>query len=609
MPTAASIASKMMLALRASEPDLDTSIGTPLRKILDAVSESIAESYTDQHLINYVYDIDSKTGGDLDDFVELFGMARLPAQRAQGVVTFTRPNDIYAQQTSVVIAPGTQVIALTNPPVYHQTTVSAILNPPQLSVDVPVQAVTAGTSGNVAAGLLATLVNVTGTINSVTNAAATAGGTAEESDEQLRTRFKTTVFRSLAGTEAMYRAVALEIPQDPALPGTPAISQVNVIGSTKRHREQIQLVSGTASTTLTGMAYIFADNLFCGSDIDAGSMLTSGVHYTFTPSNPSDGITDATATITSLNAQMPDGLYDLDFEYVPQASRNDPGNTRFGTGGINNRIDVWANGQVVGTAVQSMVFTSGKLFSASSASLYYRNRFRQSNDSQPIPLASDVFLPLAYGPIISVPDIISIGGTDYVEGTDYWIVYQDDSFGHTASALYGLAWNASHKPAENAVFSLTYTYNKVARLLQDGIDQWRLVGTDAKGHCGKPVPLRFNLAIMYDRRFDSTAVKSDIDAALSAFLTSLGFEAALQVSDILQVVHNVPGVDNVRFLTSTDDATFYAIGRMSLYTTNTQVARYASSGRVIDVQFPGNEYPTFHSTRIVQKASNSFGQG
>jgi uncharacterized phage protein gp47/JayE len=608
MPTAASIASKMMLALRASEPDLDTSIGTPLRKILDAVSESIAEAYTDQHLINYAYDIDSKTGGDLDDFVQLFGMARLPAQRAQGVVTFTRPNNATSQQIAQVIPPGTQVIALTNPPVYHQTTVSAILNPAQLSVDVPVQAVSAGTAGNVAAGLLSTLVQISGTISGATNAAATTGGTSLESDEQLRDRFKKTVFRSLAGTEAMYSAVALEIPQDPATPGLRAVSQVNVIGSTKRHREQVQLVSGQASTTLTGMAYIFADNVFCGSDIDAGSMLTSGIHYTFTPSNPSDGITDATAVLSALNTAMPDGLYDLDFEYVPQASRNDPGNTRFGRGGINNRVDVWANGQVLDTATQSVVFTSNKLFSTTPSSLYYRNRFRQSSDTQPIPLANDVFLPLAYGPIVTVPSTIPIGGTTYVLGTDYWIAYQDDCFGHAASSLYGLAWNGSHKPAENALFSLTYTYNKVARLLQDGIDQWRLVGTDAKAHCGKRVPLRFNLAVMYDRRFDPTAVKTDIDTALGEFLNSLGFEASLQVSDILQVVHNTPGVDNVRFLTSTDDATFYSIGRMSLFTTNLQVARYASSGRVIDVQFPGNEYPVFHSTRIVAKAANSFGQ-
>lgn len=599
----------MMLALRASEPDLDTSIGTPLRKILDAVSESIAEAYTDQHLINYVYDIDSKTGGELDQFVELFGFARLPAQRAQGVVTFTRPENIYSEQTAALIPPGTQVMALTNPPVYHQTTVSAVLDPGQLTVDVPVQAVSAGTAGNVAAGLLNTLIKISGTINAVTNAAATTGGSSQESDEQLRTRFKSTVFRSLAGTEAMYRAVALEIPQDPALPGTRAVSQVNVIGSVKRHREQVQLVGGAASTTLTGMAYIFADNVFCGSDIDAGTMLTSGLHYTFTPSNPSDGVTDASASLTSLNSQMPDGLYDLDFEYVPQASRNDPGNTRFNNGGINNRIDVWANGQVLDTATQSVVFTTGKLFNTTPSSLYYRNRFRQGSDSAPIPLSGDVFIPLAFGPIVTIPDIITVSGTDYAEGTDYWIVYQDDCFGHAASSLYGLAWNVSHKPADNAVFSLTYTYNKIARLLQDGIDQWRLVGTDAKAHCGKRVPLRFNLAIMYDRRFDSAAVKTDIDTALSAFLDSLGFEAALQVSDVLQVIHNVAGVDNVRFLTSTDDTTFYAVGRMSLFTANLQVARYASSGRVVDIQFPGNEYPVFHSTRIVQKASNSFGQG
>jgi len=157
--------------------------------------------------------------------------------------------------------------------------------------------------------------------------------------------FKATVFRSLAGTQSMYQAIALATPQDPTTPGLNAVSQCNVLGSSRRYREQIQIVSGTASSTVQNAAYIFADNMYAGADIDAGNMLTPGTDFTFTPSNPTNG-SNATAVITSTSANMPDGLYDLDIEYVPQASRNDPGNTRFGLGGINNRVDVWINGQI-----------------------------------------------------------------------------------------------------------------------------------------------------------------------------------------------------------------------------------------------------------------------
>jgi hypothetical protein len=230
------------------------------------------------------------------------------------VVTFTRPNDNFAATTAMVIPPNTQVVAQTNPIIYVQTTISAVMNPGQLTVDVPVQAVVAGPGGNVAAGLLATVATAVSGIASVVNAAPMSGGSAQESDADLRVRFRATVFRSLAGTQSMYQAIALATPQDPTMPLTRAVTQVNVLGATKRYREQIQVVGGTATSTLTRAAYIFTDNVYCGADIDAGNMLIQGTNFTFTPSNPTTGA-DATAVLTALSG-MPDGLYDLDFEYV-----------------------------------------------------------------------------------------------------------------------------------------------------------------------------------------------------------------------------------------------------------------------------------------------------
>jgi uncharacterized phage protein gp47/JayE len=595
----------MITALRASEPDLDTSIGTPLRKILDAVGESIAEAYVDEHLITYAYDIDSKVEGDLDDFVGLFGFARIPAQRSQGVVTFTRPHDDVANQTALVIPPGTQVAALTNPLIYVQTTTSAVLNPGQYSAEIPVQALTSGPQGNVAAGLVTQLITPGG-ISAAINTNPLSGGSAQESDEELRARFKATVFRSLAGTQAMYDGVAREIPQDPSLSESRAVSRVNVLGSSKRWREQIQVVGGTATSTITNAAFIFSDNAFVGADLDAGNMLTPGVHYTLTPSNPTNRA-DASVVLASLStAAMPDGLYDLDFEYVPQASRNDPGNTRFAQGGINNRIDVWVDGQVIETATQSVVFQDTKKFT-STPGTYYNARFTQDSDAVATPVANNIFIPLAFGPILSVPDSITIAGTTYVEGTDYWIVHQSDCFGYTANSLFGLSWIASRRPVNGTVFSIPYSFNKVAGLLQDAIAQWRLLGTDAKAHCGKRVYLRFNFAIMYDRRYDPYVVKTQVDQAIADFLGNLGFDAQLQISDIIQTVHNVPGVDNVRFLNSTDGPTFIAVQRMSPFSPNTVLSTYSSGGRPYDIQFGDDQYPVFHSSIISARAANSFG--
>lgn len=607
MPSAGDIASNMVAALRVAEPNLDTSIGTPIRKILDTVAESVAEAYTDSQLITYQYDIDSKVGGDLDDFVALFGFTRIRAQRAQGTVTFGRPGGATANAQAVVIPPGTQVVAILNPLVYVQTTVSAVLDPGQLTVDIPVITLTAGSQGNVGAGLLTTLAQGIPGITSVTNAQALTGGTAQESDEQLRARFKATVFRSLAGTEAMYAAIPREIPQDVNSPGSRAISHANVIGASKRFREQIQVTGGTANSTVTAAAYIYADGVVCGTDIDGGVLLTQGSNFTFTPTNPTNG-SNATAVLAAVTG-MPDGIYELEFEYVPQASRNDPANTRFNKGYINNRIDIWCNGTIAEQATQSITFSNAIVTNDTAGSPYNRSQFPYSNPAANVPPAGYIIIPLAFGPIISVPSTIVISGTTYTYQTDYWFGWRSGPFGSGANSIYALVWKNTSAPANGSTFSLTYTYNRVARDVQDAVDRWRLLGTDAWAHCGLQIPIKFHFAITYDRRFTPSSVNANIDTALAALLETLGFGTPLQVSDVLQTVHNVPGVDNVRFLNSTDDATSYAMTQMSTFAANTQVGTpYNASGRAIDVQFPPSEYPVFHSTRIITKASNNFGQ-
>lgn len=607
MTTTGDVAANLVSALNAAEPDLDTSPGTPIRKIIDTFAEALAEAYADSHLIQYQYDIDSKIGGDLDDFCALFGITRLPAQRAQGVVTFTRPNDQFAATTALLIPGGTQVVAQTNPMVYAQTTVASVMSAGQRTADVPVQAVTAGPSGNVAAGMLTTVATAVSGITTVVNAQPLSGGAAAESDADLRTRFRNTVFRSLAGTQSMYQAIALAVPQDPLLPQSRAVSRVNVLGSSKRYREQIQLVGGTATSTVQRAAYIWPDNVYCGTDIDAGNLLTQGTNFSFAPSNPTTG-GNASAVLTALSA-MPDGLYDLDFEYVPQASRNDPGNTRFAKGGVNNRIDVWVNGSINEIATQSVVFSNSRRFSDTLTDPYYRQAFKQSSATTPNPPANNIFVPLAFGPILSVPATLVIAGTTYNLGSDYWITQREDAFGMSPRSLYGLAWQTTRVPANGAAFSISYTYNRVARDVQENIEQWRLVGTDALAHCGLQRLIRFHLAVVYNRQYDSSAVNTNINTALTELCASLGFSASLQVSDVLQTVHNVPGVDNVRFLTSTDDAVSYAMTEMSPWAANTQIGLYASGGRAADASFGDAHYPVFHSTRIIAKAANTFGTG
>lgn len=608
------IASQIVGTLRLTDPELDTSVGTTTRKIIDAVAESIAESYIDQHLLTYQYDIDSKIEADLDDFVQLFGMARLGAKRATGVVVFTRAA-ASANTTTVFIPVNTQIRSNTTPPVMVQTVVGAYMEPGALAVTVPVQAVEAGPAGNVAANSLVNLATPVQGVGSVVNVNPLTGGTHQETDDELRYRWKTTVFRSLAGTEQMYLGIALDEPN---------CYVANVVGASRKRREQVQVVAGSAQCTVDDAAYIYAEPVFVGTNIDAGDVYLKGAHYSWNTSvNPPR---------VEVIADIADGtLLEVDFEYLPKASRNDPAN------GITNRVDVWVGGQRAIAAVQSIVFRQDLRFTAVSTDQRYTGKFRRMIGSQPA--SGNVFIPLAFGPILTVPPTISVNGQVYAQATKekplgttetvgaetikyaYHVVHEDTASGYTATSAFGLEWDANNLPANNTVFTLggqaegsDYTYNQMIAAIQDAIYRWRLVGIDAKVHQAKQMMLKFNVAIMYERGANRAATDTAIDQAVADWMTTIGFQGRVQVSDILQQIHNVAGVDNVRFLHGGDVVGYvhanrnsYNVGIQLMVNGEVTTTYVDSSGRPKDLRFGDGELPVFHSMTKVVKAENSFG--
>lgn len=609
------IASQIISNLRVTDPELDTSVGTPTRKIIDAVSESIAEAYIDNHLLTYQYDIDAKSEADLDDFVQLFGMARMPAKRASGTVVFTRSGSSSASST-VFIPVNTEIRSNTSPSVVVQTVSGAYLEPGALSVTVAVQAVEAGPSGNLAAGTLVNIATPVQGVGVATNIQPLNGGTHQETDNELRTRWKKTVFRSLAGTEQMYLGVALDDPN---------CYVANVVGSSKKRREQIQIVAGVGQTTVDDAVYIYAEPVFVGRNIDGGDINLKDRDYSWNNSvnPPRIEVLDAT--------KLPDDtIIEVDFEYQPRGSRNDPDN------GIGNRVDVWVGGRRAQGAVQSVIFRTANLFTDTATDTLYRQRFRRTNGTAPA--SGNAFVPLAWGPILSVPGTLSIGGSVYALATPekplgtvetvggeevtyaYRVVHQDDAFGYTPSALFGLEWHAAAMPANNAIFTIggqntsPYTFNAMIGSIQEAVDRWRLLGVDAKVHQAKTVELRLSLAIMYDPRANRAAVDTEIDRVLAEAMTGTGFQGRVQVSDLLQVIHNVSGVDNVRFLHGGDHSGYnsaapngYTVGIQRMVEGAVAESYVDITGRPKDLRFGDDELPIFHSSIKVVRAENSFG--
>ena len=615
----------MRSGLAVSDPDLDTSVGSTTRKIIDVVAESISESYMDQHMLTYQYDIDSKIEGDLDTFCQAIGgISRLAAKRANGTVTFTRTG---TGATTVLIPVNTQINTTSSPVVAVQTITGASMGVGQLSVSVPVQAVVAGPQGNVGANSLTAIASQVEGVAAVTNLQPLTGGTLQETDDELRDRWKKTAFRSNAGTDPMYLATALNDPD---------VTAAQVIGASKRRREQVQVTGGSASSTVDDAAYVFTTGVFLGGNLDNNTLLLKDLDYAWASTTPPK-ITMASGVSTydtgnkdsngnPVRAAIEGAVLDLDFEYTPQASRNDPEGTRFGKGSILNRVDVWVAGQRPVQAQQSVVFRSDKVFTGDTTSTYATSKFARLDNSTPA--VGNVFLPLAFGPIISVPDVLSVGGVTYgrvgasttgiTKPNAYQVVHETGCFGYAATSRFGLEWLATALPPTNTVFTFGnnggYVYNEIPRSVQADIDRWRLVGVDAQVHAARQIGLRFNLAIMYERTANQSAVNEAIDVAISTYLGRVGLGGVVQVSDIEQTVHNVPGVDNVR-MSSVQDSTGWTYATTNQYPVGIQrvvngsvVQTYVTSaGLLRDVVFGDSEAPVFDSSTKKIKAQNTFG--
>lgn len=114
----------------------------------------------------------------------IFSITKHPAQKAIGVVTFGRVSTV----GDVTIPLGAQIATAGG--VIFETTAAASMANGVGSVNVAIQAVETGKSGNVPAGTITIFVSGISGVDSVINAGNVGGGVDEESDAEYLSRFR-----------------------------------------------------------------------------------------------------------------------------------------------------------------------------------------------------------------------------------------------------------------------------------------------------------------------------------------------------------------------------------------------------------------------------------
>lgn len=175
---------------------VDLTIGSLLRSVFEANAGVV--QWIQQLIVNLLVTTRAATcsGSDLDSWMADYSFYRLSASQSVGIVTFSRftaTNQAFIPiGTIVTTTDGTQqytVVADTTNPAYSASLAGYTIAANVVSINVSVQANTAGSAGNALAGTVTVISGGIQYIDTVTNNANFTGGLDAELDDAFRARF------------------------------------------------------------------------------------------------------------------------------------------------------------------------------------------------------------------------------------------------------------------------------------------------------------------------------------------------------------------------------------------------------------------------------------
>lgn len=171
----------------ASVPQLsDRNPGSVVRLLSESFAVELAVLSRQLESVYRAGFLDTATTRDLDQLVHLVGLERRTRASAAGTVVFSRTTPATAD---IFIPAGTRVSTGDAPSAVFQTTDDGLLRRGNLSIEVPIRAEVAGPTGVVAANAIRVIHRpLFGIDAGVSNPVATALGSADETDEELRRR-------------------------------------------------------------------------------------------------------------------------------------------------------------------------------------------------------------------------------------------------------------------------------------------------------------------------------------------------------------------------------------------------------------------------------------
>lgn len=180
--------------------DVNVNVNSPLGMILMIVSFEMGIAWQEAENVYYSAYKDTAEGYQLDNVGQYISISRKAAGYAKGIATLTG--------VPGTLIPDSFVIACNN--VQFWTLQQATIGGTGV-IDVNIQAIDVGVSGNVAAGTITTIVNSMAGVTSVTNALDTYGGSAVEAPTAFRTRYDKSIAMGGSSTPPSIQAALINL--------------------------------------------------------------------------------------------------------------------------------------------------------------------------------------------------------------------------------------------------------------------------------------------------------------------------------------------------------------------------------------------------------------
>jgi uncharacterized phage protein gp47/JayE len=573
----------ILATLSTTIPTLSCALGTPERKIIDACAEAMSSASVSQYVSGTALDINTMSGLQLESFVSIFGFGRLQGIAASGTVQVTMS---VASTSDTNFALSTQFYTTTSgssTTLYFASTQAAVLTAGNLTCSIEVQCTTVGSAGNVAPG---SITYISGAIGSatVTNLSAMTGGVDTETDAELRQRFQDTVMRNVAGTSDFYEALCQQ---------NTSVSRVVVYGPVALYTTQIVVPSTEVSLTSVAqnVKYVWPNQTSVFTNLGQSNQT---FYSPLDDYNLSYGTPPPTFTTISTGAlaSMVGQIVNLEFQYTPSSSRNDPLN------GITNKVDAYMDGMSPYTTTEQTVVSSDVLSSEPTDPFYIDNFERVGSPGTPE--AGNRFMRLGSTPIVSFPSSITVDGTVYTQGTHYFLLQDTNATTQLAGTQLetsGIEWAAAGAPTGTEL-TLSYVYNQVPQLLNALVSSSKQITTDVLIHQGQFVYIQPCIDVEYDRNYSVATVNAAIVNRLQQYFGQLPFGAPIKLSNIMMYVQQTQGVVDVDITSETENPTNYGV---MLF--NNSSDPDPSSIQTTDFALDGDQLAVYQGCLITQVAT------